>query len=378
MIQPTRAQLNELADKWLKGKLTAQEKEILDKWYDYEHDQPLNWSGNNETEDEFSDRLLNQIQQSKNKSFPYKRRWQIPAAAILLISLGIGGYFYLNSLKQVADQETIAKNIKPGYNQATLTLANGKTILLTGARNGQLALQGTATIKKTADGKVVYKTDGSANAETNVAYNTMTTPNGGQYQLTLADGTKVWLNATSSIRYPTAFTGKIREVTITGEAYFEVTHNNEHPFRVIANGQVIEDLGTEFNVNAYDDEPVVKTTLIKGSVRVVKGSSNALLKPGQAAITKIQRGDIQVENVDTDEAAAWKNGQTLFNDEDIKMIMRQVARWYNVNIVYEGEIPTRHFEGGISRKSDLSSVLRILELNNIHFTVTNHTIVVKP
>ena len=209
-----------------------------------------------------------------------------------------------------------------------------------------------------------------------VAYNTLTTPRGGQYHLTLSDGTSVWLNAASSIKYPIAFTGNERRVEITGEVYFEVEHNAAKPFRVICNGQTVEDLGTHFNINAYNDENAVKTTLLEGSVNVSAAGKNKMLKPGEQA--QLQHGNIRIADVDVNKVAAWKNGLFQFNDDNIRDIMRQLGRWYDVDIKYEGNLPDWEFSGAIPRNANLSQVLDILSFVKVHFRIDGKTIVVKP
>ncbi|MFI5163367.1 MAG: FecR family protein [Sphingobacteriales bacterium] len=309
---------------------------------------------------------------------------RIAAAASILLFLSIGAYFILRK-KQSTQQ--LARNhqyidIKPGGNKATLILSNGAKIVLTGAKNGNIARQANTIIKKTADGRVVYEANQKVSPAggdiEGTAYNTMTTPRGGRYEATLADGTRFVLDAGSSIRYPVQFTGKERLVEITGQVYFEVTHDSAHPFIVSVKGQTIEDVGTQFNINAYNDEPVIRTTLIEGSVRVTKSNETAMLRPGQQAVTVPNSNTITIKNADIKEAVAWKNGRISFSNEDIQEIMRQVSRWYDVDIRYEGTIPARQFDGSISRNANLADLLKILEFNNIHFTVSGKKITVRP
>jgi len=366
----------ELLKKYENGTMSADEKALLETWY-------LQQAKN--STDQLSPEQLDESVKFLKGQLPLKLGkgraiWpRIAAAASILIILSAWGYFLIRKplLQQIAQNKP--HEILPGTNQATLTLANGQKIALTKSLSGKLAQQGNTTISMTSGGEVTYTQKNAAQPQVaEVAYNTLTTKRKEQFPLVLADGTKVWLNSSSSITYPVTFNGKERRVSITGEAYFEVVHNAAQPFRVAVGGQTVEDIGTEFNINAYDDEPVIKTTLINGSARVAKGSHRAILKPGQATITKLQQDDIQVMDADVEEAAAWKNGQTLFDDEDIQTIMRQVSRWYDVDVVYEGKIPNRRFEGGISRKSNLSSLLKVLEGNKIHCTVENHKIIIKP
>jgi len=282
------------------------------------------------------------------------------------------------SNQQIAQNQI--HDIKPGGNKATLTLSNGKQISLTDAKNGKLAVQANMIIRKTGDGKVEYAAEQNAtsNQSAEPQYNTMATPRGGRFEGTLSDGTHFIMDAASSVKYQVKFTGNERLVEITGQVYFDVKPDAAHPFRVKAKGQITQDLGTKFNINAYDDEPNIRVTLEEGSIKVYNGQQSALLIPGQQAVTNAGSNLIRVHNANIDEAIAWKNGQTSFNNEDIQEIMRKVSRWYDVDIQYEGKIPTRGFDGSISRNANLSDLLKVLEFDNIHFKVDGKTITVKP
>jgi len=266
------------------------------------------------------------------------------------------------------------QDIAPGSNKAILTLANGKQVLLTGAHNGRLATQGSTVINKNADGEVIYQ-QGTA-ASKNVDYNTMSTPRGGQYKLTLADGTSVWLNSASSIRYPTAFNGAERIVEVSGEAYFEVAHNASKPFKVQSGSQTVQVLGTHFNVNAYTDEPVIKTTLLEGSVSISSGVENTLIRPGEQAV--FDRHLFKVTQADIEDEMAWKNGMFRFTNENLESIMRKVSRWYDVDVVYEdNEARQLPLTGIITHFTNVSKVLHMLELTRqVHFKVTGKKIIV--
>ena len=303
-------------------------------------------------------------------------RW-VAAAIITLIATG--AYF----LFQSKQENTIAKvqkaeqinDIQPGGNRAILTLADGSQIILDSAHDGDLSQQGNTKVIKLNDGRLAYKNAG--NNETAIVYNTISTPRGGTYQVILPDETKVWLNALSSLRFPTSFTGKQRNVEITGEAYFEVSKNKSMPFIVNANGMNVEVLGTHFNVMAYEDEGEQKTTLLEGSVKVNKNNKIVLLKPGQQAKLAKTNNDLNVANdVDVDEETAWRNGMFQFNNADIAEVMKQIARWYDVDVSYSGAKPTDHFTGKIPRNSSLSKVLKILELSDAHFRVEGKKIIV--
>jgi transmembrane sensor len=214
-----------------------------------------------------------------------------------------------------------------------------------------------------------------------MVYDTLTIPRGGQYPIRLADGTKVWLNSATSLRYPETFASNERKVElIYGEAYFDVAHNSSKPFRVILKGHTLEDIGTQFNVNAYDDEPTMRTTLVEGSIKVSRSGKNILLKPGQQAIIKSTNSSIIVQNADVDEAVAWKNGYFKFDGEDLRSVMRKVSRWYNVDVTYQGNFRDNiSFLGEVSRSKNISAVLKIMEATgNVHFQITERRVVVMP
>jgi transmembrane sensor len=326
--------------------------------------------------------MYRNIVQHKVPVKPLFTFWRVAAAAIIIV-LCAGGYFLIGKRHNLPAGEVAAKAAKndlpPGGNRAVLTLANGTSIVLDSAANGVLAQQGNARVLKTNQGQLAY--NNTNEKPTEVLYNTLATPRGGQYQLVLPDGSKVWLNAASSIRYPTAFSGSTRTVDITGEAYFEIAKDAGKPFTVRlgspagAKGEV-KVLGTGFNVNAYLDEPVVRTTLLEGSVKVTKDAATATLKPGQQAELE-QAGDIRlVPDPDIAQTMAWKNGLFAFNGADIQTIMRQIKRWYNVDIVFEGDIREKfHLE--ISRNTNVSNVFRILEATGaVHFKIDGEKIVI--
>lgn len=308
------------------------------------------------------------------------RRWMAAAAVILLLSAGI---FLL--VRKTAGPAVVAvsehkkQDAEPGHDGAILTLADGQQIVLDSVGNGALAMQGNVKIQKLSSGVVKY--DNGLEGRKETLYNTLTTPRGRKTSLSLTDGTVVWLNASSSIRYPTVFTGKERLVEVTGEAYFEVAKNSAMPFvvRKAGNDERVEVLGTSFDINVYDDEEAAKTTLLEGSIKVIKGADGRVLKPGQQAV--LGKGGSRmkiVSDVDAEEVMAWKNGRFQFNDADLRTIMRQLMRWYDVDVVYEGDVPVRYFTADVSRNKNLSSVLKILELSKIHFRIEGKKLIVTP
>ncbi|QNK61083.1 DUF4974 domain-containing protein [Pedobacter sp. PAMC26386] len=300
---------------------------------------------------------------------------KLSIAGAILLALGTGLHFYphkaLNKTQQAA---AYASDIHPGSNKAYLTLSNGKRIVLTDAVNGQLAIQTGIQITKRADGQLVYTiADQKNNAK--AEYNKIETPKGGQYQINLPDGTRVWLNAASSLKYPVSFTAlKERKVELTGEAYFEVSKDKRHPFIVKSSGQEIKVLGTHFDVNAYADEPVIKTTLLEGSVNV---NNRVVLKPGEQAV--YAAGNIELKKVDANEAIDWKNGEFIFTNESLDRVLRRISRWYNVEIIYvKPQTALTTFTGSVSRFENVSVVLKMLEeTSNVHFSIEGKTIKVQ-
>ena len=307
------------------------------------------------------------------------------AAAVLLIAIGAGSYYWLFKVQTTHPHNNdMAKakhhDLPPGRDAATLTLADGRTIVLDSA-SGTISKQGGATVIN-LNGQVSYAKAGDKTEQAQIVYNTITTARGNQYQLILADGSKVWLNSASSLRFPTAFTGDKREVELDGEGYFEVAKNAAKPFHVKTNTQDIEVLGTHFNVNAYKDEETIKTTLLEGRVKVNSAIGNrqsAILKPGeQASVSQSsqQSQSITVQTVDLDQVMAWKNGWFEFDSTDIKTIMRQISRWYDVDVRYEVKPNNETYGGRISRNLNLSNILKMLETYGVHYRLENKTLVV--
>ncbi|WEK20407.1 MAG: DUF4974 domain-containing protein [Candidatus Pedobacter colombiensis] len=294
-----------------------------------------------------------------------KRNFKWPliiAAASVVGVLSIGLYFYTSQwrsnvqITEIADQA----GIRPGKQGATLILANGKKITLADAQNGELAKEAGVVISKTADGQVVYEILKQVQDDAN-KMNTLTTAKGETYQLRLPDGSLVWLNAASSLTYPASLNeGGLRKVTLEGEAYFEIAKDKAHPFVVESRKQRVTVLGTHFNVNAYADEPVIKTTLLEGSVRVSEGTATQLLVPGCEAVNAAD-GKIVLNRVDTELAVAWKDNNFVFANERIETVMKMLERWYDVQVVYQGEMPQEKFRGAVSRFDNIAKVLNILQ-----------------
>ena len=301
-------------------------------------------------------------------------------AAMLLVVIGFIYVFFLPDGKQPVlntISQVIKKNIMLGNNKAFLTLSNGKNILLDSATNGLLIQQNNVNIIKSSSGQLIYKNTSNLQSAHEVSYNTLQTTRGGQYQLTLPDSTKVWLNSASSIHFPTSFTGIDRKVEVTGEVYFEVAKNKAKPFTVNVNGMDVKVIGTHFNINAYNDDNVIKTTLLEGSVWITKGDNTLLLKPGNQAQLN-NYGEIKLlKNADIEEATAWKKGYFYFKNSSLQNVMRQLSRWYDVEVIYEGTIAERTFGGEISRNLAVSEILQILDKSKVHFKVEGRKIIVK-
>ncbi len=378
-----------LLDKYISGEASPEEEQSL-----------LNFYGSfkksaNEAEipnkEQLGDKMLDRLFETVQVNEPIQRSGgsfylrKIAIAAMLLLAITTGIYFYAGRIE--TEEETFAEiginnDILPGYNKAILTLADGSTISLDDAKNGLLASQGNTAITKTENGQIVYEKNEDNPGRSVI--NTIQTPKGGKYQVTLPDGSKVWLNSASSLSYPTAFSGTERKVILKGEAYFEIAPNKSVPFRVESNNQIVEVLGTHFNINSYEDEDFTKTTLLEGSVRVILNSSKKslsntkLLKPGEQSLTNSAQPGIRIQNTDTEKAIAWKNGYFKFRNTPIEEIMREIERWYDVELVYEGSIPTDEFTGYISNDVKISGVLKILEQSGgVKFTVKGKKVKVK-
>lgn len=315
--------------------------------------------------DTMADRILTRYG-TKVKRLPVLRRWWVAASVLMLIVAGI----YLLNIYRTPPTVSM-EHVQPGKAGAVLMLADGSQVSLDTIQNGLIALQGGVQAK-VVNGTLVYEGKGNE-----VLYNTMYTPKGRQFQLTLPDGTKVWLNAASSIRYPTTFSGKKRNVAVTGEVYFEVAGNSAQPFMVDVSGkQVVEVLGTKFNVNSYADERNISTTLLQGSIRVSAEAAAIVLKPGQQTVLSDSQLRM-MENADTEQAVAWTNGIFNFNNMDIAAVFRQLSRWYDIEVRFEGRIPDEKFEGKMSRKLSLPELLEFLKVFNLQFRYEGRTLIVK-
>ncbi|MFA6086280.1 FecR family protein [Mucilaginibacter sp.] len=310
----------------------------------------------------------------KRRLIPY--RWLTGVAALLFLALG-AGWFFLRNNDKGQRENTYAHNIKPGINKATLTLANGKKLILTDSLQGQLASEVGVKISKTRQGQIVYTVvSDNDSGQQALQYNTLTTKRSEQFQVILPDGSHVWLDAASSLKYPVAFKGNERKVELTGQGYFEVSHNAATPFIVKTAKTEVQVLGTHFNVSAYDDDRDTKTTLLEGAVRIKSTQAAAILKPGEQAVLN-DKGQLTVnKNIDASMEIAWKNGLFDFKKAGIREIMVKASRWYDIDVKYEGRIPETKLTGRMSRNVDISGLLGILQFEGIKFRIEGKTVIV--
>jgi hypothetical protein len=376
-----KTQISELLKKYQEKTLSDEDQDKLDAWY-------LKKASNsnlqlNEYELEDSYKLLKSKLPLQEETKVVRLWPRIAVAASIAVLIATGIFYFTQPKEENVQVAAKPQEIAPGGTKGVLTLSNGKQIVLseitakdTIAQEGE---ENEVTIKMNANGEVTYiinpNTDGGKDDN---SFNTLSTPIGGQYNIILADGTKVYLNAVSSIKYPTQFNGDKRVVELEGEAYFEVAKNKNKPFIVKSNNQSIEVLGTHFNVHSYNNESVVKTTLLEGSVAVTYKNQKAILKPGQQSDVSDNFSKIKVKEVDPEEAVAWKNGRFKFDNADLKNVMRQLERWYGIKVEYRGNVSDVRFNGGTFRNKNLSEVLKVLELSNIKFKVEGKTIIVYP
>jgi transmembrane sensor len=393
-------ELDQLLEKYLEGKCTPEETLLVEQLVDNYDNKSTAWADLDDNKQQVwlqqlwaeikASMLSYETQYLKFKRFKLWSRIAAAAAVLLIVGLSIFFYTQRHLEGSAATRDLLANDIKPGGNKAYLVLSNGKRVSLTDAVNGELAQEAGVEITKTADGQVIYTARGSVGANSDGikysnALNTIETPRGGQYQIRLPDGSKVWLNAASKLIYPVSFIGRgQRVVELSGEAYFEIFKNKLQPFVVKSKNQEVTVLGTHFNINSYADEPDTKTTLLEGSVRVSSAIGGRhpefILKPGQqSTIDRNRNFDIQVQEVQNLEAAvAWKNGTFMFTSEPIQVVMRKVARWYDVDVEYKTTPDTRKYTGAIARTENISQILALFErMGTVKFEIVGKKIIVK-
>src|SRR5690606_11389899 len=368
-----------LINKYLNGTCTPEEKLLVERWYNEQLDAAEPISTSTEIES-IGERIYGRLPSTKKNNG--KKYYSIAAAAIILVALSFSvNQLFIKEDIKVADQSS-NNEIGPGGNKAYLTLSNGERISLTDAENGDIANQSGITITKNDDGQLVYNVANiPIKDKAELTYNTISTPKGGQFKVMLPDGSNVWLNAETSLTYPTTFVSLgEREVDLKGEAYFEVAHDPKKRFIVhtissAGINQDIEVLGTDFNVSNYDNEEEIKTTLLEGSVRIETQEGQVNLKPKQQS--RLGKRGLSVVTADTEEATAWKNGYFMFDDESLESIMRKIARWYDVEVEFEETNKEQVFSGTVSKFTDVSKVLNKLELTGgVHFEIKGRRIIV--
>jgi transmembrane sensor len=378
-------QLKDLLYKYNSNTATAEEINLLESWYLAESakENSLTPQEVEEAEKVMGAHLRSYLKPAAGAgAHDHPRRlmaWVTAAAlfCIVISSLFIYTPFFSTSKQQA---ETYPVDIGPGRNAATLTLADGKKITLSDAARGEVAKESGVVIRKSVDGMIEYLITDQEKPNA-AGKNTLSTSRGETYRVRLPDGTAVWLNAASSIKFPVSFAGKeIRSVELSGEAYFEVFEDKSHPFVVQTAHQEVRVLGTQFNVSSYPDEPATSTTLVEGTVKVsqpaMPEAKTILLKPGQRSV--LRSGRLDVTEVDTREATAWKNGDFMFKNESIESIMRKLSRWYDIDVAYESDMSDRIFIGVVSRSKNISAVLKVMEsTGNIHFEIAGRRVTIK-
>jgi len=380
----TGPEAKQLLKKYNQGNCTAKEKALVERWYLSESSKQ---SLSEDREDDYSAEKIqmwyeiSEMSGIENKSKTSRIiLWGTSIAAAVLIAISFGSNFFKANEPELVQTERTPKvyDKNPGGNKAVLTLADGSRIVLDDAVNGTIAEQGGINISKAADGSIIYDMPQMAeNNSATVLFNTIETPKGGKYQIILPDGSKVWLNSVSSLRFPAIFKGKERNVELTGEAFFEVAKNIDKPFIVKTNDMNVFVTGTQFNVMAYSDENYSATTLVEGSVHVSNLNSKLVLMPGEQVVSNVG-SKLSKSIADVEQNIAWKNGLFQFNDTDMRTVMNQISRWYDVSIEYKGAVPEKHFGGYISRDSKLSQVLKMLELSGVKFKIEEKKIIVLP
>ncbi|WP_222537860.1 FecR family protein [Pedobacter polysacchareus] len=374
-------QFKELLRRYLANQCSSAEKAFVENWYNQhtiENHEPLTEVEYEEDITFIHDHLEQSEQQQKKRPL-----WpRIAVAATVLFTLGVSLYYYFPGKQSSAYSNESILDIKAGTDKAMLTLADGSKISLSDVKAGEIATQSGLKISKSSDGQVIYTSAPAESTAKNLKspqFNTIETPRGGKFQILLPDGSRVWLDAESSLKYPVEFVGAERKVELTGQAYFEVAKKQGKSFKVVSGKQELEVLGTHFNINAYANQPNILTTLLEGSVRLtLKGANtSALLKPGQQSSLEVK--DFQMKEVDVEDAIAWKSGFFAFDRDDVPTVLHKLERWYDVDISIEGEFDQIKIGGTISRSKSLSEVLRVLQLTRkIKFKTEGRRIIAMP
>ncbi len=363
--------VNDLIKKYVEGRATEAEIKQLNQWYRERAYQDAEFP---EDEAETYQSILKNITDATTPRQGIKRYKVWVAAASVLLATSIGTILYINKAEHIKTQ--YAQHITPGGNKAILTLADGSKISLTDAGKGTIASENGTQISQLNKGQVGYQA-GSTLSEAQLVYNTIETPIGGQYQVILPDGTRIWLNALSSVKFPVSFaTAKERVVELTGEAYFDVVHDSRKPFKVISAGQVVEDIGTQFNIQAYAADGTIKTTLVQGAAKVIAGKSSQLLTPGNQTLFN---GALTLGKANIDKEIAWKKGYFVFEEDSLEDIMKVISRWYNIKYVFQDESLRKERYSAITKRfGDISSLLNVMQQTggDVNFKIQGATITV--
>lgn len=380
---PDKKRIQELSEKWLNSTITEAEQHEYDLWYGSIQDHEVNDLSESDLA-KIESRIYQSIQEREDfgdRSVKVKRvrllkRIALVAACIGLFSIAASQFYSRLSQQKKEDQILLYSAITPGRDRATLSLGNGNVFDLDSLGKGEIFQQSGIRIEKNEKGELIYSVLGSSNEQTEILMNTISTPKGGQYRISLPDGSQVWLNAASRLTFPTVFTGESRLVELVGEAYFEVVQNKKLPFKVITSKEEIEVLGTHFNVNSYNEEESSTVALLEGKVKVSLPSSEfKVLNPGEQTIVKGE--SLEVHPVDLLEAIAWKNGEFMFNNESMKSVMQKIARWYDVEVILKPELENISIWGSVSKYENIKEVLKIIEMTgSVHFNIEERRIYV--
>lgn len=366
-----------LYEKCRSGNATPEEQRLFENHQDDFDLSEIHWTPGMGDPEKVKARLLGNMDMYLSDKKAVTHFWRYAAAAVILISCGLLRW---NSKKDISKPLAVAPTkemIKIAPDKATLTLSNGQIISVDQVSQGLITTQNDIVVTKNSDGQIIYTKNGNEQVASTQT-NQLTTPRGGQYKVVLSDGTQVWLNAATTLKYPVCFTAKERVVELNGEAYFEVEHDAAKPFKVISKAQEIEVLGTHFDVKAYPDEAAIRTTLLTGSVKITAKNNKILLKPRQQA-TLAGNQDFIVKEVNAADAIAWKNGYFSFKNEDIQSCMKTIARWYDVDVLYQGDVMQQRLGGTVSRYEHLADLLATIALTkSVKFKIEGRRVIVMP
>lgn len=376
----TSKQFKKLYERCVSGKSTPEEQKLFEDYKDRFDLSDIPWTNEMGDHEAKGEELFNELNRRISESESKKSKiwyWSAAASVLIILLAGLLADKKLNKTK-IDKVAIVHSKIQPGGNKAILITSDGKQTFLEDSKDSLISVQSQMRVLRDKSNRLIYQKDKSIGPEQKIEFNTLVTPRGGQYELVLSDGTKVWMNADSRLKYPVSFAGKERVVELSGEAYFEVAKMSHMPFRVVSDKKTIEVLGTHFNVSAYSDEPY-RTTLLEGSVRLNYGAGPpTLLAPGEQA-TLNARQVFSVTRVSAIDAIAWKNGIFLFKNEPIRNVMKQISRWYDIEYDFQGDVDKKRLGGTVSRYADFKDLLKTIELTeSIHFKIKGRRVTVMP